>query len=76
MEKPSARRFANPMIKTIEAFNEAPTTPETTAKVVIEPSIPPRTISGRYFRSSVFIDSPLLFIKQEKKIIYLNHSVF
>ena len=41
MENPSAIRFANPRMRTIEALNEAPRTPETTAKVVTAPSIPP-----------------------------------
>ena len=41
IEKPSANKFANPKIKIIEEFSDAPTTPDTTAKVVIAPSIPP-----------------------------------
>jgi len=41
MENPSAKRFAKPKIKTIEDVREAPITPDTTAKVVTVPSIPP-----------------------------------
>ena len=44
--KPSANRFANPNIKTIEGESEAPTTPATIAKVVTAPSVAPYTKSS------------------------------
>jgi hypothetical protein len=47
IEKPSARRFAKPRMRTISLESDAPTTPETTAKVVMIPSFAPKTKSGR-----------------------------
>ena len=47
IEKPSARRFAKPRMRMIRSGRSAPTTPETTAKVVMMPSFAPYTRSGR-----------------------------
>jgi hypothetical protein len=41
IEKPSATRFANPSMRIMVVESSAPATPETTAKVVTAPSIPP-----------------------------------
>jgi hypothetical protein len=41
IEMPSANKFAKPRIKMIERERSAPTTPETTARVVTMPSFAP-----------------------------------
>jgi hypothetical protein len=41
MEKPSARRFAKPRMRMIRSERSAPTTPDTTANVVMIPSFAP-----------------------------------
>ena len=41
MENPSATRLANPITRITAGESSAPTTPETMAKVVTEPSMPP-----------------------------------
>jgi hypothetical protein len=46
IEKPSAKRLANPNINTIEGDNNAPITPATTANVVTAPSVAPYTKSS------------------------------
>jgi len=59
MLKPSAIRLAKPNIIAIDEGRPAPIVPETTAKVVTHPSIPPRTASdivcgfGSFFRRSL-----------------------
>lgn len=47
IEKPSANRFAAPKMRTMDGFNAAPATPETTAKVVMIPSIALEITSAR-----------------------------
>jgi len=41
IEKPSARRFAKPRMRMIRSESSAPTTPVTTANVVMIPSFAP-----------------------------------
>ncbi len=41
MEKPSAKKFANPRISTIEGERDVQMTPANTAKVVTVPSVAP-----------------------------------
>src|ERR671917_177030 len=48
MLNPSASRLANPRTTTTMLGNPPPTAPATTANVVTQPSMPPRTASPRY----------------------------
>lgn len=46
IEKQPANRFANPKINMMNEESDAPTTPETTAKVVTVPLVAPNTKSS------------------------------
>lgn len=50
MLKPSAIRFAKPSMTATKEGKPAPTEPETTANVVIHPSMPPNTASDIFRR--------------------------
>ena len=53
MEKPSANKLANPKIRTITEDREAPITPATTAKVVIEPAVANKRVLVALYKNGV-----------------------
>lgn len=86
--KPSGNRLAKPKTRAIEADKPAPNAPETTANVVMHPSIAPRTASDIFCdlavllrrcciapgRCSLYSCSRLLFFNRVYPQDYLQHN--